>query len=410
MRLAVVSPFVDRRHGTERALAELLERLARKYHCEIHLYSQRVADLALSQPTSPSTHVVGATIPGSIVWHKVPAIPGPHLLQFLFWLFLNASYRRWDRTIHGLHCDLVLSPGVNCFDADVVIVHALFHRLQDLAREDANASNRPLFRSFHRRAYYSLLAWLERRVYSSRCVSLAAVSWRTAALLNGLFQREDVRVIPYGVDAAQFSPARRLALRPEARSRRKFPETDFVVLLIGNDWRNKGLSTILAAMAATREIPLRLLVAGQDATAPVFLEIAERLGLSGQCRWETVLTDAIELYAAADAYVSPTREDAFALPALEAMACGLPLITSVNNGGSQVITDGTDGFVLRDPRDSNALANLLRRLYQQPDLRRRIGENAARTAQAYTWERNASETLDFLMSALESKRQRSARV
>ena len=48
MRLAVVSPFVDRRHGAERALAELLERLARDYGCEIHLYAQRVEDLSAS--------------------------------------------------------------------------------------------------------------------------------------------------------------------------------------------------------------------------------------------------------------------------------------------------------------------------------------------------------------------------
>src|ERR1700721_3105912 len=48
LRLAVVSPFVDRRHGTERALAELLERLARNYGCEIHLFAERVEDLAVT--------------------------------------------------------------------------------------------------------------------------------------------------------------------------------------------------------------------------------------------------------------------------------------------------------------------------------------------------------------------------
>ena len=50
LRLAVVSPFVDRRHGTERALAEVLERLASNEHCEIHLYAQRVESLSLAQP------------------------------------------------------------------------------------------------------------------------------------------------------------------------------------------------------------------------------------------------------------------------------------------------------------------------------------------------------------------------
>ena len=86
MRLAVVSPFVDRRHGTERALAELLERLARKEHCEIHLYAQRVEGLALGWAPDASAQAAG-----TIIWHKVPAFPGPHVLQFLLWLLLNSD-------------------------------------------------------------------------------------------------------------------------------------------------------------------------------------------------------------------------------------------------------------------------------------------------------------------------------
>jgi glycosyltransferase involved in cell wall biosynthesis len=399
LRLAVVSPFVDRRHGTERALAELLERLARIYHCEIHLYSQRIEDLALSEPVSSRAQLARESNASEITWRKVPSIPGPHLLQFPFWLFVNAFLRRWDRTMHRLRFDLVLSPGINCFDADIVIVHALFHRLRELAREGNEASESGFLRRFHRRSYYSLLTWLERRIYSKRKVSLAAVSRRTAALLNTYFHRENVPVIPNGVDGASFSPERRLMLRAEARTRYNFQETDFVLLLIGNDWRNKGLSTILAAMAACHDIPLRLLVAGKDAAASLFFEEAKRLGLMEHCRWETNPVDGIHLYAAADAYVSPTREDAFALPPLEAMACGLPVITSVNNGGSQIITENVDGFVLSDPNDAATLARRLKSLQEQPDLLHRIGENASRTAQTYTWDRNAAAVWELLQEA-----------
>jgi len=391
LRLAVVSPFVDRRHGTERALAELLERLAREYGCEIHLYSQRVEDLVLG---SCSEHGRGQ---GNLIWHKVPSTPGPHLFQFLSWLFLNARARRRDRSTHGLHFDLVLSPGINCLDADAILVHALFHRLRELAREEVNPPARSgLIRRLHRRAYYSFLAWLERRIYRNSHVSLAAVSIRTASLLSRYFGRDDTRVIPNGVDVAHFSPAKRLASRAQARSRYNFQETDFVLLLIGNDWRNKGLSTVLEAIAALREIPLHLLVAGQDTAASVFFETAKSLGLSEQCRWEMTPADAIGLYAAADAYVSPSREDAFALPPLEAMACGLPVITSVNNGGSQIITEGVDGFVLRDPNDAATLARHLGDLHDHSDIRFRMGENALRAAEAYSWDNNAAAVWQFL--------------
>src|SRR5277367_842837 len=104
LRIAVVSPFVDRRHGTERALAELLERLARDYGCEIHLYAQRVEDLQISDP-----HAARSKESGAIFWHKVPSIPGPHVVQFLAWMFLNGFLRWWHSTLGGAKYDLVLS-------------------------------------------------------------------------------------------------------------------------------------------------------------------------------------------------------------------------------------------------------------------------------------------------------------
>jgi len=157
------------------------------------------------------------------------------------------------------------------------------------------------------------LTAFERRIYADPKVSLAAVSQRTAGLLEKYFGRQDVRVIPNGVDTAQFSPSRRLALRPEARLRRKIQESDFVLLLIGNDWQVKGLETVLRAMSALRELPIRLIAAGED-SPDTFRERAELLGISDQCRFEPAREDPLDFYAAADLYVSPSREDSFGLP------------------------------------------------------------------------------------------------
>jgi glycosyltransferase involved in cell wall biosynthesis len=398
LRLAVVSPFVDRRHGTERALAELLERLARHEHCEIHLYAQRVEGLAFAQqPVGPSQDS------GAIVWHKVPSIPGPHLLQFIAWLFLNSFCRAWDGLVHGLRFDLVLSPGINCLDADVVIVHALFHRLRELARNDQHhASGLTFLRRLHRRAYYALLASLERRIYSDPKVSVAAVSQRTAAQLHDYFHRQDVTVIPNGVDTAHFSPSARLARRAAARLRRKFQETDFVLLLIGNDWRVKGLETVLRAVAAPRDLPIFLIAAGDD-SPDSFRESAKSLGILERCRFEPSGKDALDFYAAADLYVSPSQEDSFGMPIAEAMASGLPVITSVFAGVSSLLRDGVDGFILRDPYDAKTLATMIRTLYQQPEWRSRLGAAAARASLEWTWDRNAADTWDLLRSSAARK-------
>jgi glycosyltransferase involved in cell wall biosynthesis len=73
------------------------------------------------------------------------------------------------------------------------------------------------------------------------------------------------------------------------------------------------------------------------------------------------------------------------------MACGLPVIVSSRAGVSEAITDGVDGFILDDPRDSGGLADLIALLYGNVGVRRRMGEAAARTARQYTWDRNAEQ-------------------
>jgi len=398
LRLAVVSPFVDRRHGTERALAELLERLARDEHCEIHLYSQRVEGLALAHPG-----VARPQDSGAIIWHKVRSIPGPHLLRFLALLFFNSLARVWDQWIHGLRFDLVLSPGINCLDADVVIVHALFYRLRELAKEQDLGATRPsLLRRLHRRSYYAFLTGLERKIYTNPRVSLAAVSQRTATFLEDYFRRQDVHVIPNGVDTARFSPSARLALRAQARLRRSFQESDFVLLLVGNDWRMKGLETILRAISALRDLPIRVIVAGDD-SPDSFRETARSLAVLEHCRFELPREDVLDFYAAADLYVSPSREDSFGLPVAEAMACGLPAITSIFAGVSSLLQDGVDSFILRDPHDAKTLATMIRTLYQRAEWRSRMGQAAAKVSLEWTWDRNAAAIIQLLRKTAAKK-------
>ncbi len=402
-RIAVVSPFLDRRHGTERCILEQIERLAREPDWEVHLYAQRVEDLETARfGEGPAS----AARPGAVVWHRVSSIPGPHLLRFGWWYCANRFARWRDAKFRRLRFDVVYSPGINCADADAICVHACFSALEERSRNAPAAGDsgiRPLARRLHRKLYYSLLSRLERRLYSQRSIALAAVSRRTASELERLFGRSDVRVIPNAVDHEAFHPAARVARRSEARKQFGYREEDFVALLISNDWRMKGLPTLLEAVAQCGELPVRLLVVGQDDPDPYVLP-ANPLGIRDRLQFAPPSADVLGFYAAADAYASPTLEDSFGLPALEAMACGLPVITSVESGVAEVITGSVDGFVLCDPLDSLELARLITLLYEQPDLRRGIGERASRTAHQYTWDRNASETMKFLKDASLAKR------
>jgi len=128
-----------------------------------------------------------------------------------------------------------------------------------------------------------------------------------------------------------------------------------------------------------------MVVVGSDNAAP-FESAIQQNGLSGHVRFFPPRPDVEFYYAAADVYVSPTLEDAFALPPAEAMACGLPIITSNCNGGAEIVTSGEDGFVLDDPSDFLALAQIIKRLMAEPELRRRIGDKAVQAARKLSWD------------------------
>lgn len=387
--LAFVSPFLDKSHGTERRVTEWISGLMDDF--EIHLYSQQVRDVDLAK----------------VNWHKIPRLPGPHLLNYLWWLFANHAWRAWDRRFRGIHADLVFSPGINCLDADVISVHIVF---AEYAMKLANsAANWVSPRTAHRKLYYRLISFLERRIYADPDRVLILIAHKTDRELARHFGRQTRSSVIYlGLDHNLFCPERRAALRASTRHELVYASDRFVLLLIGNHWANKGLPVLLKAVALIRELPVDILVVGKDDPSEYTTTISGNQ-LAGRVRFKLPRRDVEYYYAAADAYVGVSLEDTFALPPAEAMACGLPVIVSAANGTSEIITHETDGLILEDPTDAQGLAEMIRRLCGDPNFRARLGEKACETARHYTWERNACELREILEGLLQRKSQTAIR-
>jgi UDP-glucose:(heptosyl)LPS alpha-1,3-glucosyltransferase len=230
---------------------------------------------------------------------------------------------------------------------------------------------------------------LERLIYSRKGFLLTAISRKTAEGLKHYGQCE-IPVIYYGLDHERFNPENRRRLREQSRNALDIPGSAFCLLLVGNGWENKGLASLLEALASMGRRDWRLLVVGQDDPGPYRRAIA-RNGVEEQVVFLPPRPDVEFYYASADSYVGPSLEDAFGLPPLEAMACGLPVIVSSRAGVSEAITDGEDGFILDNPQDSSKLADLIELLYDNDGVLRKMGEAAARTARQYTWDRNAEQ-------------------
>ena len=410
--IAIVSPFLDKRHGTERCVAEQAERLARDHGFDVHLFAQRVEDLPAARPFAGKSHARDAAssanlamASGELAWHRVPNLPGPQLLKYVWWFAAN-HVCRWVSRHKGVPYDLLYSPGINCLDADLISVHIVFAEFVRQVRRELEFRHNPprvWLRLAHRRLYYRFLILLEGWIYGRSNQQLVVVSKKVAEDLRRFYGRkEDFPLIYHGLDLERFHPQRRMGLREESRRALGLMPEDLVVLLVGNDFLKKGLRYLLEALARIRRERAKLIVVGEDEASP-FHERIRSLGLEGRVFFMPIRPDVEFYYAAADVYAGPSLEDAFALPPAEAMACGLPVIVSRRAGVSEIITRGADGFVLEDPTDVATLAQFIERLLGEPELRAAMGRAAARTAQKYTWDQNVAEMKRCILETIAAR-------
>ncbi len=213
-----------------------------------------------------------------------------------------------------------------------------------------------------------------------------------------------IRVVPEGVDARRFHPMDRFLARSVA-GLGEGPQ----VLFVGRIQRLKGIDLLLRAFAVLlagweREPkPHLTVVGGLRRSAGVDPDRKERhslrrlaasLGIASQVEFrDAVAHDKLPTYyAAADVVVVPSTYESFGLVALEAMACGTPVIASRVGGLQWTVRDGATGFLVRQ-RDPEAFASAMGRLLRDEDLRARMSEEAAHVASAFSWEGVASRIL-----------------
>jgi len=136
-------------------------------------------------------------------------------------------------------------------------------------------------------------------------------------------------------------------------------------LIIAQDFERKGLRQAIEALARTGEARLHLTVVGKGDPSP-YVALAEHAGVTDRVTFAGPTTDPASCYRSADFFVLPTRHDPCSLVVLEALSMGLPVISTIFNGATEVMTDGRHGFILPDPADVGALADRMNRLVDDP--------------------------------------------
>lgn len=190
-----------------------------------------------------------------------------------------------------------------------------------------------------------------------------------------------IHVIYNGVDTTAFRPA-----LPDERTgwRRThgLPDNVPVFLFVGSGFERKGLNAAIRCLARL-PVPACLAVVGRDKRERHYRKQADRLGLSGRVLFFGARNDVKPFYALADAFILPTLYDAFANAALEAMASGLPVLTSTKSGVAEILTEGESGFIF-EPHDDPKLIDGMLALC---DLERAktMGRKARSIAERFDW-------------------------
>jgi len=217
--------------------------------------------------------------------------------------------------------------------------------------------------------------WMEQRLFRS--------PWLRAVLCNSRMVRDDIKarfgfdderlpVIYNAVDADVFSPTLR-DQRERIRTKYRIPDDAVVFLLVGSGFTRKGVPAALEALA-TLPAPAHLVVIGDERRLEATKSVARALEIRSRVTFLPASTEVMPFYGAADAFVLPAIYDSFPDAAMEAMASGLPVVTSTRSGAAELVTDHDAGFVC-DARDVTALAGHLTALLD-PDIRARLGANA----------------------------------
>ena len=387
LRIAVIAPSVHYQAGPAKVAAALVERLCEDH--QVSVFSHTIEGIDLSK----NKH------------YKVPAFTRPKFLAYITFLISSTIIftvlslfrkRRFD-IIHGYVC---------AFSTDVITFH--FCEREGLRLEEANIIETPhksiwqKLNALDHRIYRRLAAFVEGFIFGHNSPKMRIVvspSMKREFVRHYGDAAKDIIVIPNGIDLKMFNPDNRRLYKDSTRQRHGISRNAPVLMLAGGDWERKGVHYIIEALSLIPRPDVKLLIVGSG-DEKYYGRLAELKQVNERVIFISHNSNLWEYYAASDVFVFPTIYEPFGLVIVEAMASGLPVITSRVAGAADLIIDGVNGLLLTDPGNINDLAAKIELLLSNAGLRKTMGERARETAEELSWDRVAQKTLEVYNTVL----------
>jgi len=359
VRIAFVVHDYNRTLGHSRYVVELAERYAKEH--DVHVFANRFENL-----------------PENITGHRVPALRASMLLTIF-------SFIAPATLMVGGGFDIVHAQGLTMRGADIITAHICNARWLE-GRRLMEGGKVP----WRERVFGALVIPAERWAFRGHQATAIAISNALSSDLRRLYGvRGEIAVVPHGVDGRQFNPSVRDTYREDTRHQLGVRDDEVVFLYVGD--LRKGFAPAIRALAGVAGARL----VGVSRTPPKeFSDIAASAGVADRVTLRPATSQVERYYAAADVFVLPTPYDAFGMVITEAMACGLPVITTPVAGASELMTPGVEGLLVESPSDVEALSAAMAALAASAEMRDRMGSAAANLMASHTWDRVAARTLE----------------
>ncbi len=326
-----------------------------------------------------------------IHYHTVPSIRYPKVLKDIS--FVINSYNCMAKSDFDIVHVVGRALGMNVFNPHCGVEKAwLKQDLQSVRCPYVRILKR-VIRFFSPRQNYIL--WLDKKQYTCKRVSrIIAISdmIKNDIIRYHNIDPQKIDVIYNGVDLQRFNPDNKKKYRAIVRKELSLGE-EIVILYISNNFRLKNLFTLIKSLGELKKSgkKFKALIIGRGNKNP-YLRLIKKLDCLENVIFFGHVGEIEKYYAASDLYVHPTYYDSCSLVVTEALASGLPVITTKYDGASGVIEDGREGFVMSNPTDYSALAEKIS-LFYNDEFSQKASIAAREKAEKYPAEKNCEEII-----------------
>lgn len=371
--------------GCETYIADLARALAHDRH-EVHLFTSKIDIDAF---------------PKEVIHHLLPEPTG--LRWQKPWKFASHCYTAIQQENYDVTVGFIKTWG-----QDILMPQGGFHLASAAhnVRKQSSSIMRGIVRLLHaidikHRSYRAL----ERRQlfeFPSLLVVPSRMVQRHGREFYGLDDQR-MRVIHNAIDADRFPTHDRLVIRSQMRDQQSLHPEDNVGLFVGHNYRLKGLIPLLHSLTLLpADLNFKLLICG-SAKYQRFSKMAERLGVADRVRFLGFHPDVREAFFASDFLIHPSFYDPCALVTMEALACGLPVITTRLNGGSELLSAGLASLTIDNPHQHAAMAQQIIRLCDS-EKRTALAREAREASQKWTFDDHYQALLEVFREVAEKKK------